>query len=149
MRAMQLEKIRTDLQPIERDDPVPGAGEVRLRVEACAVCRTDLHVVDGELPKPTLPLVPGHGIVGIVDRVGAGIDASRLGRRVGVPWLGHTCGSCAYCTDGRENLCDGPVFTGYTRDGGFATQVVADARSPSISIRTQTLSRSRRCSAPA
>ena len=127
MRAMLLEKIGAALRPTERDDPVPGDGEVRLRIEACAVCRTDLHVVDGDLPNPKLPLVPGHEIVGIVDRVGAGVDASRLGRRVGVPWLGHTCGSCAYCAGGRENLCDSPVFTGYTRDGGFATHVVADA----------------------
>jgi propanol-preferring alcohol dehydrogenase len=106
---------------------VPGDGEVRLRIEACAVCRTDLHVVDGDLPNPKLPLIPGHEIVGIVDRVGAGVDASRVGRRVGVPWLGHTCGSCAYCVCWQENLCDSPVFTGYTRDGGFATHVVADA----------------------
>ena len=127
MRAMLLEKIGAALRPTERDDPVPGDGEVRLRIEACAVCRTDLHVVDGDLPNPKLPLVPGHEIVGIVDRVGAGVDASRVGRRVGVPWLGHTCGSCAYCVGGRENLCDSPVFTGYTRDGGFATHVVADA----------------------
>ena len=119
MRAMLLENWGA-LQPTERDDPMPGDGEVRLRIEACAVCRTDLHVVDGDLPDPALPLVPGHEIVGIVDRVGAGVDASRLGRRVGVPWLGHTCGSCAYCAGGRENLCDSPVFTGYTRDGGFA-----------------------------
>ena len=125
MRAMLLEKIGAALQPTEREDPMPGDGEVRLRIEACAVCRTDLHVVDGDLPNPALPLVPGHEIVGIVDRVGAGVDASRLGGRVGVPWLGHTCGSCAYCIGGRENLCDSPVFTGYTRDGGFATHVVA------------------------
>ena len=84
-------------------------------------------MVDGDLPDPRLPLVPGHEVVGIVDRVGPGVDVTRLGRRVGVPWLGHTCGSCAYCADGRENLCDSPVFTGYTRDGGFATHVVADA----------------------
>jgi len=126
MLAMELRKIGTPLRLTERDDPVPGNGEVRLRVEACAVCRTDLHVVDGELPDAKLPLVPGHEIVGIVDRVGAGVDPSRLGRRVGVPWLGHTCGSCPYCADGRENLCDAPVFTGYTRDGGFATHAVAD-----------------------
>ena len=127
MRAMELGKIGEPLRLTERDDPVPGDGEVRLRVEACAVCRTDLHVVDGELPHPKLPLVPGHEIVGIVDRVGTGVDPSRVGRRVGVPWLGHTCGSCPYCADGRENLCDAPVFTGYTRDGGFATHAVADS----------------------
>ncbi|MBC7140148.1 MAG: zinc-dependent alcohol dehydrogenase family protein [Defluviimonas sp.] len=127
MRAMQLSEIGAALQPVDRDDPVPGDGEVRLRVEACAVCRTDLHVVDGDLPDPKLPLIPGHEIVGIVDRVGAGVDTSRLGRRVGVPWLGQTCGCCAYCAMGRENLCDTPVFTGYTRDGGFATHVVANS----------------------
>ena len=127
MRAMELGKIGEPLRLTERDDPVPGDGEVRLRVEACAVCRTDLHVVDGELPHPKLPLVPGHEIVGIVDRVGAGVDPSRVGRRVGVPWLGHTCGSRPYCADGRENLCDAPVFTGYTRDGGFAKHAVADS----------------------
>jgi propanol-preferring alcohol dehydrogenase len=124
---MLLEEVGAALQPTERDDPVPGDGEVRLRIEACAVCRTDLHVVDGDLPNPKLPLVPGHEIVGIVDRVGPCVDPARVGRRVGVPWLGHTCGSCAYCAGGRENLCDSPVFTGYTRDGGFATHVVADA----------------------
>ncbi len=127
MRAMLLETVGAALRLTERDDPEPGDDEVRLRVEACAVCRTDLHVVDGDLPHPKLPLVPGHEIVGIVDRVGPGVDATRLGRRVGVPWLGHTCGSCPYCAGGRENLCDAPVFTGYTRDGGFATHVVADA----------------------
>lgn len=127
MRAMQLRETGAALQLIERDDPVPGEGEVRLRVEACAVCRTDLHVVDGDLPNLNLPVIPGHEIVGIVDRVGRGVDASRLGRRVGVPWLGQTCGSCAYCAEERENLCDTPVFTGYTRDGGFATHVIANA----------------------
>ena len=98
MRAMQLKKVRTPLQAIEQDDPLPGPGEVRLSIEACAVCRTDLHVVDGDFPDPRLPLVPGHEVVGIVDRVGTGVDVARLGRRAGVPWLGHTCGSCAYCT---------------------------------------------------
>ena len=98
-----------------------------MRVEACAVCRTDLHVVDGELPNPKLPLVPGHEIVGIVDAIGSGVETIAVGTRVGVPWLGHTCGQCEYCLDGRENLCDHPIFTGYTRDGGFATHVIADA----------------------
>jgi propanol-preferring alcohol dehydrogenase len=96
-------------------------------VEACAVCRTDLHVVDGELEHPKLPLVPGHEIVGVIDAVGAGVDHERLGHRVGIPWLGHACGACAYCRAGAENLCDRPLFTGYTRDGGFATHAVADA----------------------
>jgi propanol-preferring alcohol dehydrogenase len=127
MKAMVLHAIKTPLVLEDRPDPVPGVGEIRVRVEACAVCRTDLHVVDGELPNPKLPIVPGHEIVGIVDAVGEGIDASILGRRVGIPWLGHTCGHCPYCTSGRENLCDAPLFTGYTRDGGFATHVVADA----------------------
>jgi propanol-preferring alcohol dehydrogenase len=126
MKAMVLERPGTPLVLVERPDPVPGPGEIRLKVEACAVCRTDLHVVDGELEHPKLPLVPGHEIVGHVDAIGAGVDPSRMGRRVGVPWLGHTCGVCPYCRSGAENLCDRPLFTGYTRDGGFATHVVAD-----------------------
>ncbi len=126
MKAMVLRDIGRPLVLEERPDPVPGPGEIRLVVEACAVCRTDLHVVDGDLPRPRLPLVPGHEIVGIVDAAGEGVDAARLGRRVGVPWLGHTCGRCSYCRSGAENLCDEPLFTGYTRDGGFATHVVAD-----------------------
>ena len=125
MKAMVLEKPRTPLLLTELPDPLPGQGELRVRIEACAVCRTDLHVVDGDLDSPKLPLVPGHEIVGIVDAVGAEVDASRLGRRVGVPWLGYTCGSCPYCRSDAENLCDRPLFTGYTRDGGFATHVVA------------------------
>ncbi len=127
MKAMILERPGTALAFVERPDPLPGPGEIRLRVEACAVCRTDLHVVDGDLDNPKLPLVPGHEIVGVVDALGTGVDAARLGRRVGVPWLGHTCGSCPYCRSGAENLCDRPLFTGYTRDGGFATHAVADA----------------------
>ena len=98
-----------------------------MRVEACGVCRTDLHVVDGELPDIHLPIVPGHEIVGIVERLGPGVTALAPGRRVGIPWLGHTCGVCPYCVAQHENLCDRPVFTGYTRDGGFATHVIADA----------------------
>lgn len=127
MKAMILERPGTPLKLVERADPLPGPGEIRLRVEACAVCRTDLHVLDGELERPKLPLVPGHEIVGIVDMAGDGIDVARIGRRVGVPWLGHTCGACPYCRAGMENLCDRPLFTGYTRDGGFATHVLADA----------------------
>ncbi|MGI6851838.1 zinc-dependent alcohol dehydrogenase family protein [Mesorhizobium sp. 1B3] len=127
MKAMVLERVGMALVPTERGDPLPGPGEIRLTVEACAVCRTDLHVVDGDLPHPRLPLVPGDEIVGIVDCVGEGVDRARLGRRVGVPWLGHICGTCRFCRSGAENLCDRPLFTGYTRDGGFATHVVADA----------------------
>jgi propanol-preferring alcohol dehydrogenase len=124
---MVLEKPGTQLMLLERSEPSPLPGEIRLKIEACAVCRTDLHVVDGDLPHPKLPLVPGHEIVGIVEAVGQDVDPARIGRRVGVPWLGHTCGSCPYCRCGAENLCDRPQFTGYTRDGGFATHVVADA----------------------
>ena len=126
MQAMVLMEIGRPLVPVERPLPEPHAGEMRLRVEACAVCRTDLHVIDGELPRPKLPLVPGHEIVGIVEAVGAGVDEARIGRRVGVPWLGHTCGTCFYCRSNAENLCDEPQFTGYSRDGGFATHAVAD-----------------------
>jgi propanol-preferring alcohol dehydrogenase len=117
-RALRLEK---------RPDPEPGPGEVGLRVEACAVCRTDLHIVDGELDLPRLPIVPGHEIVGIVEHVGLGVRSPRLGQRVGVAWLAHSCGHCAFCTLGRENLCDAPTFTGHGRDGGFASHVLADA----------------------
>ncbi len=126
MRAMVLHETGQPLVLLERQDPLPGAGEILVRVEACAVCRTDLHVVDGDLSRPKLPLVPGHEIVGRVEAVGEGVSQERIGRRVGIPWLGHTCGHCSYCTNGQENLCDEPLFTGYTRDGGFATHVVAD-----------------------
>lgn len=126
MRAMVLHAPRQPLRLEERPDPVAGPGEIVVRVEACAVCRTDLHVVDGDLTEPKLPLIPGHEIVGIVDSCGEGVDL-KPGRRVGIPWLGHTCGCCSYCESGRENLCDNPGFTGYTRDGGFASHVVADA----------------------
>jgi alcohol dehydrogenase, propanol-preferring len=111
----------------ERPDAVPGPGEIRIRVEACAVCRTDLHVIDGELPHIRYPVVPGHEIVGIVETPGPGSGGIAIGQRVGVPWLGKTCGCCEYCRSDRENLCDAPTFTGYDRDGGFATQVIADA----------------------
>ncbi|TGQ31486.1 zinc-dependent alcohol dehydrogenase family protein [Mesorhizobium sp. M00.F.Ca.ET.216.01.1.1] len=126
MKAMVLESVGTPLKLVDGPDPIPGAGEIRLKVEACAVCRTDLHVVDGDLLHPKLPLVPGHEIVGVIDKVGEGVAGSRLGSRVGVPWLGHTCGHCPYCVAGSENLCDQPQFTGYTRDGGFASHVIAD-----------------------
>jgi alcohol dehydrogenase, propanol-preferring len=127
MKAMVLRAVGELLFLEERPDPVPAKGQIRVSVEACAVCHTDLHVVDGELPNPKLPLVPGHEIVGIVDAVGGGVGTVTVGMRVGIPWLGQTCGECEYCLAGRENLCDRPIFTGYTRDGGFATHVVADA----------------------
>lgn len=128
MRAMVLERPGTALVMRERPAPSPGPGEVLVAVSACGVCRTDLHVVDGELPEPKLPVVPGHEIVGEVVALGPGVEGFAVGQRVGVPWLGHTCGVCPYCREGRENLCDAPLFTGYTRDGGYATHVVADAR---------------------
>lgn len=127
MRAMVLHGPGQALRLEERAVPEPGPGEVRLRVEACAVCRTDLHVVDGELPLPHLPLVPGHEIVGVVEATGPGVRHLQPGDRIGVPWLAHTCGHCDFCRLGRENLCDQPVFTGHGRDGGFATHVIAEA----------------------
>jgi alcohol dehydrogenase, propanol-preferring len=127
MKAMTLRAPRTPLVMEERPLPAPGPGELRLRVEACGVCRTDLHVLDGELTHPKLPIVPGHEIVGRVDAIGPGVTGFAPGSRVGVPWLGHTCGHCPFCASARENLCDDPLFTGYTRDGGYATHVVADA----------------------
>ncbi|MCG7393419.1 zinc-dependent alcohol dehydrogenase family protein [Microvirga sp. ACRRW] len=127
MKAMVLHNVRTPLIFERRPLPMPGAGEMRVAVEACAVCRTDLHVVDGDLPHPRLPVIPGHEIVGRVDALGSGVRGRELGERVGIPWLGHTCGRCPYCVSGRENLCDEPLFTGYTRDGGFASHVIADA----------------------
>ncbi len=128
MQAMRLNAQRAPLASVSLPDPTPGRGEVRVRVAACGVCRTDLHVVDGELPRPRLPLIPGHEIVGRIDVIGDAVDNLRVGMRVGVPWLGYTCGVCPYCRRGQENLCDSPQFTGYTRDGGYATHVVADAR---------------------
>jgi len=124
---MVLDEPRTPLRLRERALPAPGAGEILVAVAACGVCRTDLHVVDGELPDPKLPIVPGHEIVGEVAALGAGVTGFAIGERVGVPWLGHTCGHCPYCVAGRENLCDAPLFTGYTRDGGYASHAVADA----------------------
>jgi propanol-preferring alcohol dehydrogenase len=128
MRAMVLTAPGAPLQLQQRDDPRPDPGNVRVKVSACGVCRTDLHVVDGELPGINYPIVPGHEVVGRADALGSGVTAIEIGERVGVPWLGYTCGECRYCKSGQENLCDRPLFTGYTRDGGFATHLVADAR---------------------
>ncbi len=128
MQAMVLERPGEPLKLVERPDPRPFDGEVRVRVAACGVCRTDLHVIDGELADPKLPIVPGHEIVGRIDLLGGGVDNLVVGMRVGISWLGRTCGHCPYCRAGRENLCDHPLFTGYTRDGGYATHVVADGR---------------------
>ena len=128
MHAMVLNALHTPLKWTELPDRQPGPGEVRVKVLACGVCRTDLHVVDGELPHPQVPIIPGHEIVGRIDALGAGVSGLQVGERVGVPWLGHTCGVCPYCRGHHENLCDHPAFTGYTRDGGFATSVIADAR---------------------
>lgn len=128
MRAMQLIKPGEPLQLAELPDVEPGVGEVRIKVSACGVCRTDLHVVDGELALRRSPIIPGHEIVGAVDAIGAGVTGLRLGQRVGVGWLGGVCGACRYCAADRENLCDAPSFTGYTRHGGFASHTIADAR---------------------
>lgn len=128
MRAMVLSAQGTPLLMTERADPVPNDGEIRITVSACGVCRTDLHVIDAELPGIRYPIVPGHEIVGRIDLMGRDVTGHRIGDRVGIPWLGYTCGTCRYCRRGMENLCDHPLFTGYTRDGGFATHAIADAR---------------------
>lgn len=127
MRVMQLDRPGAPLRPVERDPPRPDGGELRIAIAACGVCRTDLHVVDGDI-RGMLPIVPGHEIVGYVDAVGPGATKFRMGARVGVPWLARTCGVCTYCRSDQENLCDSPLFTGFTRDGGFATHCIADAR---------------------
>lgn len=128
MRAMQYAGAGQPLALVRVPVPEPGPGEVRIAVAACGVCRTDLHIVDGDLRHPKPALIPGHEIVGRVDACGAGVTAFRPGDRVGVPWLGHTCGHCRYCLRHHENLCDAPLFTGYTRDGGYAEYVVADSK---------------------
>jgi propanol-preferring alcohol dehydrogenase len=128
MHAMVLKQLRSPLEWTELPDRQPGPGEIRLKVSACGVCRTDLHVIDAELPHPQTPIIPGHEIVGRIDMIGSGVVGLAMGQRVGIPWLGHTCGVCPFCKMQRENLCDRPLFTGYTRDGGYATSVVADAR---------------------
>jgi propanol-preferring alcohol dehydrogenase len=127
MFAMVLHKPGAPLAPERRPDPEPGRGELRLRIKACGVCRTDLHVADGELAPVRDAIVPGHEIVGVVERLGPGVDGFALGDRVGAAWLGGACGRCAYCRAGRENLCDAPEFTGWTRDGGYADVVIARA----------------------
>ena len=128
MHAMVLNQLKASLEWTEFADPKPAAGEIRVKVAACGVCRTDLHVVDGELPAPRVPIIPGHEIVGRIDAIGPEVAGLTLGERVGIPWLGHTCGACPFCLMQRENLCDRPLFTGYTRNGGYATACVADAR---------------------
>jgi alcohol dehydrogenase, propanol-preferring len=128
MKAMVLDRPGATLRLAELPVPAPGPGQILVRVKACAVCRTDLHVVDGELPEPKLPLVPGHEIVGEVAKAGRGVDWFRAGERVGIPWLGYTCARCRYCLAGQENLCDAARFTGYQIDGGYAEYTVADAR---------------------
>ena len=149
MRAQLLTTPGRPLAAAELPEPRPGPGQVMLAVRACAVCRTDLHVVDGELPHPKLPLVPGHEIIGTVVESGEGADRFAIGDRVGVPWLGWTCGICAYCRSGQENLCDHARFTGYQIDGGYAELTVADQR---YCFRDRpvviAMSRRRRCCAP-
>ncbi|WP_419914815.1 zinc-dependent alcohol dehydrogenase family protein [Hoeflea sp.] len=127
MKAMVLDRPGTELILRDVPVPVPGANQVLVKVLACGVCRTDLHVVDGDLTEPKLPIIPGHEIIGTVVRTGADVKGLAAGQRIGVPWLGHTCGSCPYCRSHRENLCDAPGFTGYQIDGGYAQYTVADA----------------------
>src|SRR5688572_30370657 len=128
MRAMVLEAQRRPLVERELDPPAAGPGQALVRVRACGVCRTDLHVVDGDLPEPRLPLIPGHQIVGVVEASGPGAERFAEGDRVGIPWLGWTDGDCRYCRSGRENLCERARFTGYQLDGGYAELAVADER---------------------
>jgi propanol-preferring alcohol dehydrogenase len=128
MHAMVLRAACSPLELTHVDDPRPGPGQVVVKVHACGVCRTDLHVIDGELPHARSPIIPGHEIVGTVADVGAGVTTLAAGDRVGVPWLGFTCGVCRYCRAGEENLCNAPQFTGYTIDGGYADYVLADSR---------------------
>ncbi|WP_425078873.1 zinc-dependent alcohol dehydrogenase family protein [Ruegeria denitrificans] len=127
-RAMVLNEVGRALRLEDIELPAPGDHDIQIQIEACGVCRTDLHIVDGDLEHPELPLVPGHEIVGRVLRKGDAVTGLETGQRVGVPWLGSTCGRCPYCHRAQENLCDAPVFTGYTRNGGFAEACLADAR---------------------
>jgi alcohol dehydrogenase, propanol-preferring len=128
MRAMLFEKAGQPLRWAELPVPQAGPGQVMIRVRACAVCRTDLHIADGELKQPKLPVIPGHEIIGVVEKTGEGVNRFKVGDRVGVPWLGWTCDACEFCLSGRENLCDQACFTGYTLDGGYAEYAVADQR---------------------
>jgi len=128
MKAMILRQPGSRLEMVARPDPLPGPGQLQVAVSACGVCRTDLHVVDGDLIEAKLPIIPGHEIVGTISALGDGVDGFRLGERIGIPWLGHSCGSCSYCESGAENLCDEPGFTGYQIDGGYADMTIADAR---------------------
>src|SRR3984957_146295 len=128
MLAMVFDGTSPVLRETQVADPVAGAGELLIDVHACGVCRTDLHVVDRDLTEPKLPLIPGHEIVGSVTATGSAVSTVHIGDRVGAPWLGWTCGSCAYCLSGRENLCDRARFTGYQRDGGYAELTLADQR---------------------
>ena len=128
MKAMVLEKTGQALRLVQRPKPLPEAGQVQVKVSACGVCRTDLHVVDGDLSEARLPIIPGHEIVGTISLLGEGVDNFQVGERVGIPWLGYSCGCCRYCESGAENLCDEPGFTGYQIDGGYAEFTVADAR---------------------
>ena len=127
MRAMLLDATGQALRAATLPLPVPQGGQVLIAVHACGVCRTDLHLVDGELPDPKLPVIPGHEIVGTVVSCGPGVTEHSVGARVGVPWLGSSCGHCIFCTSGRENLCGEARFTGYQLDGGYAEYIVADA----------------------
>jgi len=127
MKAMILQQPGEPLKMVELPDPEPAPGQIQVEISACGVCRTDLHVVDGDLTEAKLPIVPGHEIVGTVKKLGTGVAGFDIGERVGIPWLGHTCGCCRYCRSGAENLCDEPGFTGYQIDGGYAELTVADA----------------------
>lgn len=143
MKAMLLEEVGKPLREVERPIPEPGPGQVLLKVETCAVCRTDLHLIDGELPDTPLPIVPGHEIIGRVVRCGPGATFES-GTRLGVPWLGYSCGECEYCLRGEENLCAQARFTGYQIDGGYAQYTVADHRTASPSIHPTTRPKRRR-----
>lgn len=128
MRAMLYDGTVARLRAAKVEEPLVGPGQLLIDVTACGVCRTDLHIVDGELGHPKLPVIPGHEVVGRIAAIGAGVEGFSIGERVGVPWLGYTCGHCPYCASHRENLCDAPGFTGYTLDGGYAERMVADSR---------------------